>query len=142
MGIMDFFKKKEEPIDNFSGLDHGLGNNPNPLDNLGNFDQGLGQNFENNGLGQDNHSKFEPSNNLSTMSNLNSSNFSQIQNVQQNQPQSMPMSNDIAKDLQILSLKLDAIKSELDSVNQRIQNIERIAQKDEQQMQQQQKRWY
>lgn len=143
MGILDFFKKKEEPIDNFSGFDSNLGNSNNPLDNLGNFDHGLDQNFDSHtNQIPDTHPKFESSNNLSTMNNLNSnsSSFSQMQNVQQNQ--SMPAGNDLNKDLQILSLKLDAIKSELDSVNQRVQNIERIALKDEQQMQQQQKRWY
>jgi hypothetical protein len=47
----------------------------------------------------------------------------------------------LEKDIQIISLKLDAIKSEMDSMNQRIKNIEMIAEK-EQQPTTPQKRWY
>jgi chaperonin cofactor prefoldin len=45
--------------------------------------------------------------------------------------QSIPQSNDLQKDIQLISLKLDAIKSELDAVNQRLRNIESIAEREQ-----------
>jgi prefoldin subunit 5 len=45
--------------------------------------------------------------------------------------QGFQQGNDLQKDIQIISLKLDSIKSELDAMNQRIKNIEAIAQKEQ-----------
>ncbi|HII72067.1 TPA: hypothetical protein HA265_04905 [Candidatus Woesearchaeota archaeon] len=39
--------------------------------------------------------------------------------------------SDIAKDLQIVQAKLDAIRSSVDSINRRLDNLERIAQGDQ-----------
>lgn len=48
---------------------------------------------------------------------------SQMQMQQQQPMQSYP----INKDIELISAKLDAIKSNLDSINQRLANLERIA---------------
>ena len=47
---------------------------------------------------------------------------------------------DMQKDLEIISAKLDALKSSLESINQRLSNIERLAQQGEKP--QQKKTWY
>ena len=118
MGITDFFKKKE-PEMNF---DANLGLSPGT-----DLNSGLGQDFSNPGMDSMNqgfannfsqgyHDQLQPSTNLSSQ---------QFQPVQQSQ------GNDLQKDIQILSLKLDAIKAELDSINQRIKNIETIAEKEQ-----------
>lgn len=124
MGIKDFFKKKDAELDIDASLglnspaDLGLGNefgNPNPAN------PSMGNDF-----GQGFHEQMQPSMNLSSQ---------QFQPVQQMQNQG----GDLQKDIQILSLKLDAIKAELDSMNQRIKNIESIAEKEQIQ---QPKKWY
>jgi hypothetical protein len=48
------------------------------------------------------------------------------QPAQQYQPQG-PELRDIAKDIEIIHAKLDAIKSSLDAVNQRLATLERMA---------------
>ncbi|NQU79687.1 hypothetical protein HQ545_08020 [Candidatus Woesearchaeota archaeon] len=50
-----------------------------------------------------------------------------IASAQQNFKPHEPGLNDLAKDVEIIHAKLDAIKSSLDSVNQRLATIERIA---------------
>lgn len=143
MGILDLFKKKEESIPDFN-FDNNTAAGLNPMPQ--GFDTNLGlephQEFNDSGMQAMNANTLHtpamnpqstsPAANLSTMGMQSQQNYAQY-------PQTTP-GPDIAKDLQILSLKLDAIKSELDSVNQRVATIERIALKDEQQMQQ--KRWY
>lgn len=117
MGIKDFFRKKEPELDLGSNLgldtssDFGLGKEKNFGNEQGmDFNQGM------------QNEQFQPAVNLSTQ---------QFQPAQSQGP-------DVQKDLQILSLKLDAIKSELDTINQRIKNIETIAEKEQQQT----KKWY
>jgi hypothetical protein len=117
MGIFDFWKKKEPETPDLS-LDV---TTPNMNDNLG-----MGQNF---GAQQDTGANSLGSMNLSTMGNPT---YAQYPNQQ---------GGTVEKDLQILSLKLDAIKSELDNISQRVKNIEGIAEKEQQQGQQKQ-RWY
>ena len=145
MGIFDklmFWKQPEGVLTpNNAGLD--INNMPdlnaNPM-GMPNMDQQLGMGNMEPGL--------PPIENLPNQfgqSNLTSQHNSQFpqqsfqgNSVQQAQFSSQP---DIQKDMQILSLKLDAIKSELDSINQRVANIERIAE-NEQVKQTQPKRWY
>jgi hypothetical protein len=127
MGILDFLKKKEDPMFNndmnmdlsadLSGIGH---HDINDFSTSETQNPGLSPNYG------------SPSNavNLSTMS-LNNPNV-QNQGFQ---------GNNLEKDIQIISLKLDAIKSEIDNINQRVKNIEMIAEKEQQQAAQQ-KRWY
>lgn len=124
MGLKDFFKKKEPELD----IDASLGLN-SPSD----VGSGLGNDFGNpnsmnpalgNDFSQGFHEQMAPSVNLSS---------------QQFQPVQQMSGGDLGKDIQILSLKLDAIKAELDSMNQRIKNIEAIAEKEQVQ---QPKKWY
>lgn len=127
MGFLDVFKKKGSDITNIGQMGQNFDmQNSMPM---GEMNDPLGLDHTQQATEQNN--PYAPSMNLSTMG-MNSS-----QNYQQ-QPQ-QTTSND--KDMQIISLKLDAIKSELDAINQRIKNIENIAEK-EQQPQTQQKRWY
>ncbi len=124
MGLKDLFKRKDpeldidatlglnSPSDIGSGLSRDFGN-PNQMN------QGMGNDFS-----QGFHEQMQPSVNLSSQ---------QFQPVQQMQ------GGDLQKDIQILSLKLDAIKAELDSMNQRIKNIEAIAEKEQAP---QPKKWY
>lgn len=124
MGFKDFFKKKDPDLD----IDASLGLSPSDVGS------GLGGDLSNPGLGMNQgmgndfnqgfHDQLQPPINLSNQ---------QFQPVQQNS------GGDLQKDIQILSLKLDAIKAELDSVNQRIKNIEAIAEKEQVQ---QPKKWY
>ncbi len=48
--------------------------------------------------------------------------------MQQQFPQQMAPTVSISKDFEILSAKLDALKALLENINQRLQNLERIAQ--------------
>src|SRR3989338_5841553 len=110
MGLKDLFKKKE-PLD----IDASLG-----IDTSSDVGSGIGKDFSTPGMGmnpsmgsdfsQGFHDQMQPSMNLSS---------------QQFQPM-QSQGGDLQKDIQILSLKLDAIKAELDSMNQRIKNIEAI----------------
>jgi len=127
MGFKDFFKKKDSDLD----IDASLGLGPNA-----DIGSGLGGDFSNPGSGMNQgmgndfnsgfHDQLQPSMNLSSQ---------QFQPVQQSQGSG----GDLQKDIQILSLKLDAIKAELDSINQRIKNIETIAEKEQVA---QPKKWY
>jgi hypothetical protein len=120
MGIMDMFKKKDPglDIDSSLGLDSGT-DFGNPV--MNSLNQSPGNDFN-----QGFHDQLQPSINLSSQ---------QFQPAQQMQSSG----GDLQKDIQILSLKLDAIKAELDSMNQRIKNIETIAEKEQVQ---QPKKWY
>jgi hypothetical protein len=132
MGVFDLFKKKEDPLleGNFD-LNAGLGLGEH--NDVG--DQGLSQSEPEQHQGMSSNASMNPSTvNLSTMG------FSSMNNMQ-SQQYAQAQSPGFEKDLQIISLKLDAIKSEIDSINQRVKNIENIAEK-EQQSTQQQKRWY
>ncbi|GIU69896.1 MAG: hypothetical protein KatS3mg002_1132 [Candidatus Woesearchaeota archaeon] len=122
MGIFNLFKKKEPEMD----IDSTLGLNTQhpfemPESNLMNNPS---KSFDNQGYGGFGQT-FQEQPILNQTSNSMSQSF---QNP-----------GDLQKDIQILSLKLDAIKAELDSINQRIKNIESIAEKEQSQ---QMKKWY
>jgi hypothetical protein len=119
MGVFDFFKKKKDEPD-FKSLGLDIDSSPNPADTTG-MNPGMGMNP------MDTSSNSFNAVNLSTMG----------MNAQQ-----YPQSGNVEKDMQILSLKLDAIKSELDNISQRLRNIETIAEKEQQQTQQKQQRWF
>ena len=120
MGIMDFLKKKERD----TGFEGG-----SVLDNNSFNNQNESSSFQNNDYKND----FMNSNSASNMSSMNSSSmFGQAQ-------QSMPPA-DLQKDLQVISLKLDSIKSELDAMNQRLKTIETIAESEQQKSKA--KKWY
>jgi hypothetical protein len=107
MGLGDLFRrKKEEDV---------LNTELSPTTPGMNLDQGM-----NDPLNSGN--SFNPS-----MDSMNSANLSNMGMVNQGFQQG----NDLQKDIQIISLKLDSIKSELDAMNQRIKNIEAIAQKEQ-----------
>ena len=131
MMAFGLFKKKKEEDLGAVGSDLGLGLNSGMNTGLGNSNTGLGNN-----LGLEPHNDFMQSQNTGFSQPYPSEptmNLSTMQNQQSMQPQ-----GDMQKDLQIVSLKLDAIKSELDSMNQRIKKIEEIAEKE----QATQKKWY
>lgn len=118
MGIFNLFKKKEEPINYDVDLNTNLNTNFS--------NESINNTKSNTSSGFQDYSHLEPSINLSQ----SPAQFSN-QNIIQN--------DTLQKDIQILSLKLDAIKAELDNINQRIKNIEAIAEKEQMQ---QNKRWY
>jgi hypothetical protein len=125
MGLMDFLKKKSDVGYSSEGM---------------NFDNNFGAEANSmNSMPQSNFgSDFQPEHNLSPSMNLSTMNntaFGQSQNSM------MPQSSgpDISKDLQMISLKLDAIKSELDAMNQRLRSLESIAEKEQSKTN---KKWY
>ena len=134
VGFFDIFRrKKEEPqigIDtNFDpGSNPMMHNNPDMNDPLGLQNQSYNPGLES----RDSMGAV----NLSTMGMASMNAQSNLQAFQ-----GQSAGSGIDKDLQILSLKLDAIKAEIDSINQRVKNIENIAER-EQQTASQQKRWY
>lgn len=119
MGLMDFLKKKEDTSRDSFGLDSSTDNNAfsTPLSN----NPMQGNDYRNEYGGP------------STISGMNGGTFGQPQQYSQQDSQ-------IQKDLQMISLKLDSIKSELDAMNQRMKNIENIAEKEQQQSKT--KKWY
>jgi hypothetical protein len=131
MGFMDFLKKKDD-----AGLNLGS-------DSL---------NFSNNGLPQDTPNISSPSfgNEFSSMNSSNNMNPSMSMSSMNSQgfgqssmTQSTPQGSGMERDLQMISLKLDAIKSELDAMNQRLKNLESIAEREQQQSKtNKQQRWY
>ena len=123
MGIMDVFKKKNaEP--EFSADNLGLSSAPMTPDMTGLPPANI----------EPSPSYNEHQSNMSMSSMMNN-------NTQYQQPIQQSQQPDLSRDLQMISLKLDAIKSELDAMNQRIKNVEAIAEK-EQAAQGQQKKWY
>ncbi|HYD02933.1 MAG TPA: hypothetical protein VEC16_01415 [Alphaproteobacteria bacterium] len=120
MGIMDFLKKKED------SLNYGLDSTA-PLEN-----SGFG-NTQSNPM-QNNYGSDFGSSNLSSM---NGGTFGQPQQQFQQQD------SQLVKDIQMISLKLDSIKSELDAMSQRLKNLESIAEREQQMLQQpKNKKWY
>jgi hypothetical protein len=111
MGFMDFLKKKS---------DSGLGSDAASFD-IGNtdFDKNTGSASPALNYGQD----LNPSTDFSGMNN---SSFGQSP-----MQQSTSQGPDISKDLQMISLKLDSIKSELDAINQRLKSLESIAEREQ-----------
>ncbi len=123
MGLMDFLRKKS---DSGMGLESsGMDSDPlasvNAMNNMNNpsFNMNSGMEFQ-----QDN-SNINNLNPSMSMSSMGGSSFGQPMQ------QSMAPPQDMQKDLQMISLKLDAIKSELDAMNQRMRNLEAIAEREQ-----------
>ena len=124
MGLMDFLKKRNES---------GMGSDSLNMDTSPSIDSrtppsNYGMDFS------QQESNLNPSMNLSTM---NGGGFGQS-SMQQSFSQ-VPQNNDMQKDLQMISLKLDAIKSEIDAMNQRLKNLESIAEREQMKTN---KKWY
>jgi hypothetical protein len=137
MGFFDIFRKKH--VEDISGMNMDMGHNLD-MDNLGTPQHPDFTDISTQGnpsLANQGYDMGQGAINLSTMNNMGGIS-SQMSNPGYNAQQ--PGSG-LEKDIQIISLKLDAIKSEMDSMNQRIKNIEMIAEK-EQQPTTPQKRWY
>jgi len=115
MGLMDFLKKKSD-----AGIGaEDTGSNNNSFDNSFSMDNNI-NNIPQSNLGSGfQQEQLSPSINLSTMNN---NAFGQP---------SMSQGSDLSKDLQMISLKLDAIKSELDAMNQRLKSLESIAEREQ-----------
>ena len=128
MGFLDVFKKKSDdlPIQN-DGLGYDTSALTNDVTGIPKSEAGYGM---------------DPNASLQTA--MMDSNFSQHNQFQQ-QPSSMipqTQPGDMGRDLQMISLKLDAIKSEIDAMNQRIKNVEAIAEREQALQHPQQKKWY
>jgi hypothetical protein len=130
MGIMDFLKKKEEiPFDQSSSFNsNDMNSNMITPDTTG---------IPSSNIDTSSYHTDQSLNSSSSMSGMNSGNFNQSFSPSQSQA-SPPQ--DIGRDLQVISLKLDAIKAELDAMNQRMKNLEGIAERE--QTHAQQKKWY
>jgi hypothetical protein len=116
MGLMDFLKKKSDAVGSDElGLDSsGLGQDGMPSMNKGiDFQQDL-----------------SPSMSISSMNNTAFGHTSS---------QTMQQDSGLQQDIQVISLKLDAIKSELDAMNQRMKNLEMIAEREQSKAN---KKWY
>ena len=135
MGLMDFLKKKNDSGMGMGAETDGLNFNSNNLtaDKTGLPQSNFGQEYH---LDQND---LNPSMNMQGLSSMNSSPsaFGQPVSVSQSPAQNSNME----RDMQIISLKLDAIKSELDAMNQRLKNLESIAER-EQLKANTQKKWY
>ncbi|MGV8141181.1 MAG: hypothetical protein ACP5NW_01930 [Candidatus Woesearchaeota archaeon] len=121
MGLMDFLKKKSDGVGSDElGLDSGeIGQDTLGLSSMNNMNKGM--EFQ---------TDLNPSMNISTMNNSAFGHTSM---------QPMQQESDIQKDIQVISLKLDAIKSELDAMNQRMKNLEMIAEREQSKTN---KKWY
>lgn len=124
MGLMDFLRKKSDTSMGLesSGMDSDPLASPNPMNPS--FNMNSGMDF------QPEHSSLNPS---MSMANMNGSAFGQPMQ------QSMAPAPDLQKDIQVISLKLDAIKSELDAMSQRLRNLESIAEREQVKTS---KKWY
>ncbi|MGV8086845.1 MAG: hypothetical protein ACP5N1_04400 [Candidatus Woesearchaeota archaeon] len=123
MGFMDFLKKKSDVGTGVEGM---------------NFDSAMPTTDFNTGLPQQGFGADLQQQNLSPSMNMSSMGGNAF--GQPAMSQSMPSAEPhLEKDLQMISLKLDAIKSELDAVNQRLKNLESIAEREQTKTA---KKWY
>ncbi len=125
MGLMDFLKKKS---------DSGIGSETFNFDSMPQTDPMINLPPQQQGFGMD---TMQQQSNLSpsmTMSSMNNNAFGQT--PMQQMPQQDSHSD---RDFQMISLKLDAIKSELDAVSQRLKNLESIAEREQSKTA---KKWY
>jgi len=118
MGIFNFWKKKDDfgISDNFDPTKDPMGNDPST--NLSKDRLGLGQ--DNLGLDQTKDPSFD--NNTSTSFDTPKKDMSFTQERQDQTDN---------KDIELISSKLDTIKAEIDSMNQRLKSIERGMDNDE-----------
>ncbi len=127
MGLMDFLKKKSDTGFDSGGMNFdtnsGPDNNINGMNSMSTPQPSFG-------------TEFQPEHNFSSSVNLSTMNSAYGQSSMMPQ-----QGNDISKDLQVISLKLDSIKSELDAMNQRLKSLESIAER-EQQKTTSNKKWY
>jgi len=114
MGFMDFLKKKS---------DSGLGSEASSFD-IGNSD--YDKMSATPSLGKDYGSEAGSMGPSADFSGMSGNSFGQS-----SMQQSMSQGPDISKDIQMISLKLDAIKSELDAINQRLKSLESIAEREQ-----------
>jgi len=124
MGFMDFIKKRS---------DSGMGSDGLNLDANMDFGSPAPSSFSAPTNTPDmsfHQDQLSPSMNMSSMGNT-AFGQSSIQSSQ---------GSDIGKDLEMISLKLDAIKSELDAMNQRLKSLETIAERE--QSKSAAKKWY
>jgi hypothetical protein len=127
MGLMDFLKKKSDSGLGSEAASFDIGNTDlnNPGHNMNSQEINPAMNYgEHMGQATD----------FSAMSGMNNNTFGQS-----SMQQSMPQGSDISKDLEVISLKLDAIKSELDAMNQRLKSLESIAEREQLKTN---KKWY
>lgn len=122
MGFMDFLKKRNDISTGTEGLN--FDSTPTTDLNSGLQQPGFGMDFQQ-------QSSLSPS---MSMSGMSGNTFGQSGMHQGMQPES-----GVEKDLQMISLKLDAIKSELDAMNQRMKNLEMIAEREQSKTA---KKWY
>jgi hypothetical protein len=127
MGLMDFLKKRSDA--GIGAEESGLNTN---FDNSFSTDNNINTPQTSFGSGFQPEQQLNPSMSLSTMNN---NTFGQSPMSQMSQPQGL----DISKDLQMISLKLDAIKSDLDAMNQRLKSLESIAEREQLKTN---KKWY
>lgn len=123
MGFMDFLKKKNDMSAGIDGINFDS-TTPSTDFNMGASQQGFGADLQQQNL--------SPSMNMSSMGGNAFGQPAMSQNIPVAEPR-------IEKDLQMISLKLDAIKSELDAVNQRLKNLESIAEREQTKTN---KKWY
>lgn len=129
MGLMDRFKKNDDLGDDPFGDDSGL--NLPPEEGAGNNDDPFGQ------PSSAPPTRIQPPPRLDyTNPDLNAVTGSPRPRERETEAPVFPgptqsgTGGGIEKDLQIIIAKLDAVKSELDSLHQRVQKIERIAETD------------
>lgn len=135
MGLMDFLRKKSDAGMGLesSGFDSdplGAGSSMNPSSSFNTNPVNSGMEFQSEHNGMNGMNNLNPS---ISMSSMGGSSFGQPMQ------QSMPQSTDLQKDVQLISLKLDAIKSELDAINQRLRSLESIAEREQVKIG---KKWY
>ena len=116
MGLMDFLKKKNDAGIGGDGLN--LDANRLTSDHTGIPPSNFSGEYQ-----FDQHEQLSPS---MSMSSMNGGNFGQ-----QSMHQPMQQESNMEKDVQMISLKLDAIKSELDAINQRLRSLESIAEREQ-----------
>lgn len=131
-----FWKKDDDPLAN---LDTDF---TKPLSATGAPPSTFDSNFSQTSYGQQNNNfnsqSFGQSSFGSSNSGFGQNNF-EVRPVQQ--PQSPSMGNMDHRELEIVSSKLDAIKAMLESINQRLANVERIAMAEETDARKRQRGW-
>jgi hypothetical protein len=117
MGFMDFLKKKS---------DSGLGSEASSFD--------LGK------MEADSMTPATPGMDFGQNPNMsNPTDYSSMNSSSFGQSSMQPQGQDMSRDIQMISLKLDSIKSELDAINQRLKSLEQIAEREQSKTT---KKWY
>jgi len=114
MGFMDFLRKKS---------DSGLGSDASSFD-IGKMEADTMSPSTTQGMDFGKEHNLNPSS--MDYSSMNSNSFGQS-----SMQQPVPQGQDLSRDIQMISLKLDAIKSEMDAISQRLKNLESIAEREQ-----------